>query len=88
MGSFKPPKNSFSPEELEFMDLALHVAWAKLSADIRDPWRTKAMQSLLVRKIIQIAKTGVTDPGVMSGLALDQMHLLNAAHEKRKCRPN
>lgn len=72
MGSSKKPKQVFTPEELHALDLALMGALATAKELGADP---KALQGALRRRLVAIARAGVTDPQALQNKALKSMNV-------------
>ena len=76
-------KRSFSPRELQAMDLAYHYALAKLLA--RYPECDGQTKEALRRKIVLLASYNIKEPKTLGDLALDQ--ILLSMRDSHKMRP-
>ena len=72
MGSFKHPKQVFSPEELEALDLAFAGALAT-AMELGLP--CKGLEGALRRRLFVVASTGITDPEALRDGALKELNI-------------
>jgi hypothetical protein len=76
-------KRSFSPRDLQVMDLAYHYALAELL--VRYPDCDGQTKEALRRKIVLLASYNIKEPKTLGDLALDQIVL--SRRDSHKMRP-
>jgi hypothetical protein len=72
MGSYKQPKQAFSPEELGALDLAFAGA---LATAIELGLPSRGLEGALRRRLFVVASKGITDPEALRDGALKEMNI-------------
>lgn len=77
MGSYKQPKQVFSPEELRKLDMAFTGALAT-AIELGLPY--KGLEGALRRTLFVVASTGIMDPELLRDGALKELNISKVAN--------